>query len=174
MSFVNHILLGVFLIGSNAFGGTAVLSSISHLPERKIANYFSEIVGTAFLKPETARNLMSSHYEYLKLRSADGVWVSPALQRMCDTLLPVTVTQSDFQILLDNMADAAGQNPYLNNVFEVLTDEKKFGIQDSFKMKIEAAAPDLLTYAMVLNNMTKAMVANLIFWPLLMQSLISM
>jgi hypothetical protein len=160
MSFVNHILLGVFLIGSNAFGGTAVLSSISHLPERKIANYFSEIVETAFLKPETARNLMSSHYEYLKLRSADGVWVSPALQRMCDTLLPVTVTQSDFQILLDNMADAAGQNPYLNNVFEVLTDEKKFGIQDSFKMKIETAAPDLLTYAMVLNNMTKAMVAN--------------
>jgi hypothetical protein len=48
MSFVKHILLGVFLISSNAFGGGAVLSSFSHAPERKIANYFSEAVGKAF------------------------------------------------------------------------------------------------------------------------------
>ena len=50
MSFVKHILLGVVLIGSNVFGGAAVLSSFSHAPERKIANYFSEAVGKAFLK----------------------------------------------------------------------------------------------------------------------------
>ena len=82
MSFVKHILLGVLLIGSNAFGGAAVLSSFSHAPERKIANYFSEAVGQAFLKPEMMRTMMSSHYEYLKLRSSDGQWVNSALQNI--------------------------------------------------------------------------------------------
>jgi hypothetical protein len=103
---------------------------------------------------------MSSHYQYLKLRSADGAWVNPALQRISDTLLPVSVTQADFQILIDEMAGAAEQNPYLHNVLEALANEERRGVKDSLQMKIDQAAPDLLTYEMVLDNMTKAMAEN--------------
>lgn len=160
MSFLKHILFSVILISSNIFGGAAALNTVSHFPERKIANYFSEIVSKAFLKPETAQRLMSSHYEHLKLRSASGAWANSMLQSIGDKLLPANVSQSDFQVLLDDMAMAAEQNPYLHNVLIKLNNDGLDIANSELKKQIDEIAPDLLTYAMVLENLTKAMVEN--------------
>lgn len=160
MSFFKHILLGVFLIGSNELTGAAVLSSLSQVPERKIANYFSDAVGKAFLKPETVRTRMCDHYEYLKLRSSDGKWINPALQNISDMLLPAHVVQTDFQILIEDMATAAEKNPYLHNVLTSLDNSDLNSAIADLKQQIDEIAPDLLTYAMVLENLTKALVNN--------------
>ena len=103
---------------------------------------------------------MSSHYEYLKLRSSDGQWVNSALQNISESLLPANLTPTDFQILVDDMATAAEQNPYLHNVLTSLDNGELDIVNSNLKRHIDKIAPDLLTYAMVLENITKAMVAN--------------
>ncbi len=55
------------------------------------------------------------------------------------------------------MATAAEQNPYLHNVLAQLEQEELAESIDALKTKVDGFVPDLLTYAMVLKNMTKAM-----------------
>ena len=156
MSFVKTIFMGLCLISSTVFGG-ASLSSMAQLPERKIASYFSEIARKTFEVPGIARTMMSSHYERLRLRSPDGGWVSPTLQKISEKLLPIDVKQEHFYNLLDDMVTAAEQNSYLHNVLEQLEKQLVNEDVDTLKKQMDEIGPDLLTYTMVLENMTKAM-----------------
>lgn len=156
MSFIKAIFMGLCLISTSVFGG-ASLSGIAQLPERKIASYFSEIAAKTFVNSEIAQKMMSSHYERLRLRSPEGEWISPVLYNISEKLLPVDLNHQHFHKLLDDMAIAAEQNPYLHNVLAKLEEEELAESIEVLKTKVDGFIPDLLTYAMVLENMTKAM-----------------
>ncbi|MDP3936139.1 MAG: hypothetical protein Q8Q56_04045 [Alphaproteobacteria bacterium] len=154
MSFVKTILIGLCFISSNV---GASLSSVMQVPERKIASYFSQVAARTFEVPGVAQKMMSSHYERLRVRSPGGGWVSPILQNIREELLPVDLNQKHFQKLLDEMVVAAEQNLYLHNVLEQLDQKLLTEDTDKLKEQLDEIGPDLLTYAMVLENITKAM-----------------
>lgn len=156
---VVSIIFAQLSAGHTIFGGAA-LPGVFRQPERTMAAYFHEAISNAFSTSTMAKDLMKWHYEKLALISPSGVWVHPKLQDVSEMLLPNEVTQNQLHQLVDDIADAAEQNPYLHKALVGLDDDQFSQRILDLKAKLDESVPDLVTYAMVLDNMTKAMSAD--------------
>lgn len=156
---LKSIIFAVGLLGNNIFGGAGV-PSVMMCPEYKLASYFKEAIGKASIKPMIFKDLMRSHYQRLELLSSSGEWVNHNFQKIGEMLLPNEITQNNLHKFVDDIATAAKQNSYLHNALTELEGDDYTESVLELKEKVNKFVPDLVAYAMVLENMTKAMSEN--------------
>ena len=155
-SLLISLVVTVVFSGYTLFFGAAI-SGMFKQPERALSSYFHEAISNTFTQPTLPRELMRWHYEKLELLSPAGRWAHPKLQDIGELLLPKEVTQSQVHKFVDDVVSAAEQNPYLHKALVELHDEKFSESIANLKIKLDEFVPDLVAYAMVLDNMTKAM-----------------
>lgn len=122
--------------------------------EEKIANFVKGTLRDT--ANEDTYKLMARHFRQMKLLDQQDKW-APGLEDIAEKLLPKNVSVSDFETLVDQMAVCAARNPYLHRVVE---EAEKQNLGDWFVEKSqekEDTLPDVVAYAMVLNNLTVTM-----------------
>ena len=69
------------------------------------------------LDAATVQGIMMTHYKTMRLVDDQYQWVAPELAEISDQLLPPTTTAQDAIELIDEMADAVSENPYMMRFF---------------------------------------------------------
>ena len=146
---VNIPTLGALVAPSGVHGPTLPA------PEAAIAG----VVKATLLGVSDAQTkaMMTAHLKQMKLMDAEGMWTHPRLAELATVLLPETLGTKDLHALVDAMAENAAENPYLRNV--LLSAEKQDVLKLYKHVRREGAKelPGAVAYAMVLQNLTKAM-----------------
>jgi len=104
--------------------------------------------------------MMRNHFQQLQLYSKNDGWAHPKLKSKRRYLLPKNLDGLDLVRLVDEMAENAKRNKYLQYF---LTRAETQSIPDlTLKLRREGATviPDVVAYAMVLNRLTGAMMKD--------------
>lgn len=133
-------------------------SSFSRTPEGVIAH----VVKSSLDKKTDLEmhSLVKEHFEVLKLLKEDGTWAHPLLEEIGDKLLPDNLTVADFDEMTDAMAVNAAQNPYLHRFLEEAGKRELVNLYRTVRREGDQFFPEFGAYAMVLENLTKAMREN--------------
>lgn len=111
----------------------------------------------SYLDDATLQYAVRSHYQTLRLMDVNGAWVAPELEYISEELLPSNLGINDAYDLLDRMAIHAEENPYMVDFFDA-TKGKSF---DALFSQVDATGaqilPAVVAYAVLQENMTKAM-----------------
>ncbi|MCX7337681.1 MAG: hypothetical protein NTX76_00120 [Alphaproteobacteria bacterium] len=131
------------------------LKAIKYLSiEQKIANFINGTLQQMTNKDVCGR--MAKHFRQMKLLDQQDKW-APGLEGIAKKLFPENVTVSDFETLVDQMAVCAARNPYLHSVVEEVVNGNLGDLYSKAEQEGKEILPDVVAYAMVLNNLTVAM-----------------
>ena len=104
----------------------------------------------------TIQTYMAKHYQTLRLMDESGNWTIQSLGNIGETLLPPEVTVSDAEQLLDAMADAASENGYLMDFLDGASSRTFSHLENKVQKEGAQVLPLLISYALVLELLTKA------------------
>lgn len=130
---------------------------IQETPERKIANYLKSCVND--ISDADVLAAMQKHFFNLDLMNENGFWKGPKLESISSKLLPTNASVQSLRALIDESTFNIEQNPYMH---KFLLEAEKSDLSE-FHQKIESNKsfiPDVLTYAMALENFTKASIED--------------
>ncbi|MEC8052743.1 MAG: hypothetical protein VX210_18245 [Myxococcota bacterium] len=144
-----------FLPSLDAPGAMGILRGFGVTPEKMIGGVVKATLRD--VSDAQTKAMMTAHLQQMKLIDADGKWAHPKLAALAPVLLPENVSTRDMVKLVDAMVENAAENPYLS---QVLASADRGDVSKLYKhVRREGAKefPNVVAYAMVLQNLTKAM-----------------
>lgn len=105
-------------------------------------------------------DLMLNHYQIFNLIDNDGNWATKQLKEISEDLLPKNFTEERSKSFVDEMAKYAEQNLYLMDFLESVNNETFPYLSEKVKKEGYKVLPDVISYAIVLNNLTKVTYDN--------------
>ncbi len=148
-----------FNMGISLFAGVSSLDTGNEPafpqenPEQKIAKYLKFHLSS--LTDAEVLDNMKLHYVNLGLIDSAGNWATERMASASAQLLPENVSVKSLEDLIDEIAECAEKNPYLH---DFLIEAEKSNPTEFYQKVIatQSSIPYLATYAMSLNNFTKA------------------
>jgi len=138
---------------SSVVESKGILSALS--PESLVASYVKST-----LNPKTdaqMKDMVKEYFTTMQLMNADGEWAHPKLAAIGDKLLPANLTVDDFKALVDEMAENAGENPYIHEFLTRAQGEDFPELYAKLSKEGGKQIPGFVAYAMTLQNLTVAM-----------------
>jgi len=141
------LLTALLVFASQAMANNPALNSVMNKLKGSIS----------YLDDATLQYLVRTHYQTMRLMDHNGSWTAPELESISEALLPSDLSINDAYDLLDRMAMHAEENPYLVDFFEAAAGQQF----DTLFTQVDASGaqilPAVVAYAVLQENMTKAM-----------------
>ncbi|WP_096084642.1 hypothetical protein [Agaribacterium haliotis] len=149
---VTGTLVMVQPVLENAYAGTSYQS-------KQVLNDVSRSLKSSVrgLDARTVQGIMLTHYKTMRLVDENYQWVAPELEDIAAELLPASTTANDAIALVNKMEAVVKRNPYMMAFFH----EAAYKNFETLEAKVESEGaqilPAVVAYAMVQENLTKAM-----------------
>ena len=152
---LNKFSLSCFTLLYAFNGYTAHSSDLHEDVISEIATHFkSSISAREAENPGSIRHMMMGHFRKFRLLENDR-WRSPVLERIGADLLPEVNLERTYTFI-DEVSACARQNPYLLDALEKMRGLDLGTFNEKVRQDGPEIFPDVVAYAMVLDNLTKA------------------
>ena len=148
---LSRVFLWVLFVG--LLSGAAPASAAS--PAARVADLIK--ASLVDVTPGQMQWMMANHFRRLRLLDDKGQWNAPELARIGDRLLPDNIDPARAGAFLDRVVQLAETNGYLVDFLNKASRETFPDLAAKVAREGNAVFPDVVAYAIALENLTKAM-----------------